>query len=232
MYFDFCHFIILFFTYSFIGYLLEVTSVSLWEDKIVLSRGYLVGPYLPIFGFGALFIIEYLEQYQNDIIALFIMGMVTCCTLEYFTSLLMEKVFHLRWWDYSEKKFNINGRVCLENDIYFGVGAVLLVRYMHPWISRILLSFHYHTICILGSLLFIILLSDFMLSTHMILQLTFDVNLYHNKDATSAIRKEIRERLSHDSIFRKRILSAYPKLSESSNRIKVKEIIERNQFKK
>lgn len=77
------------------------------EKKVVLNIGFLVGPYIPIFGYGSMAMILTLQKYKGDIIALFIMGMTVCLTIEYLCSLIAEKIFHLRWWDYSDKKFNI-----------------------------------------------------------------------------------------------------------------------------
>lgn len=231
MYLEFCYFILVFFFYSFIGYLMEVISVSLNEDTIVFSRGYLIGPYLPIFGFGAIFMIEYLEKYQNDIIALFILGMVTCCTLEYFTSLLMEKIFSLRWWDYSDKKYNVNGRVCLENGIYFGLGAILLIRYFHPWVIHVLMSWSSLMIIVIGSIIFLLLLGDFIISTHLIIQLKIDVNHFASRDSTKTVRDEMKKKLLEHSILRKRILNAYPRLRENTHMIKIQDIFEKNKKK-
>ena len=117
--------VIIFFFYSVVGYIVEVTSCSIKSKKLTLSRGYLIGPYIPIFGFGGLFMTTLLSKYQNDILSLFINSMVYCCLLEYITSLVLEKIFKLRWWDYSDRRFNINGRVCLENGILFGIAGII-----------------------------------------------------------------------------------------------------------
>ncbi len=207
---------------------MEVTLVSLNEDKLVLSRGYLIGPYLPIFGFGALFMIYSLKLYQDDLIVLFVMGLVSCCILEYFTSLLMEKIFHLRWWDYSDRKFHINGRVCLENGIYFGIGAILLIRYIHPWLVKGLLSLSPVFVTILGCVLFIILMIDFVLSTHLTFQLKSDVYHFKMNDSTELLKKEIKKRIQGKSILRKRILTAYPRLKDMHDMISVKELFDKN----
>lgn len=231
MLYNFSYFMIMFVIYSVIGYFMEVTTISIKKDKLVFSRGYLIGPYLPIFGFGAITIIDYLEKYQDDIVALFILGLVTCCILEYFTSLLMEKIFHLRWWDYSDKKFHINGRVCLENGIYFGIGAILLIKYINPWITKQVLSLSSTAITVIGIILFIILLIDFILSTYIILQLKQDIKTYHEKDSTEIVRSKMKKILSNHTIFQTRILDAYPRMRESHNLKRIKEIIEINKKK-
>ena len=98
--------VIIFFFYSVVGYIVEVTSCSINNKKVTLSRGYLIGPYIPVFGFGGVIMVYFLSKYQNDILSLFINSMFYCCVLEYFTSLLLEKIFKLRWWDYSNKKIS------------------------------------------------------------------------------------------------------------------------------
>ena len=141
MLFDFCFNVLLFFVYSFIGYLIEIIRVSIMEKKIVLSRGYLIGPYLPIFGFGSLMMVYCLSRYQGDNVVIFVFSVVICCLLEYFTSLIMEKIFKIRWWDYSNRKFNINGRICLENSIYFGISGVCLLSFLSPLVSNLIYDF-------------------------------------------------------------------------------------------
>lgn len=206
---------------------MEITHVSLLEDKLVFSRGYLIGPYLPIFGFGAIFLIGYLERYQEDVFALFCFSFMICCLLEYFTSLLMEKIFHLRWWDYSNKKFNINGRICLENGFYFGLGGVLLMKYIHPWILGIVSSFPIYLVYFLGCFLFIIMFTDFIISTSITLKLKVDVRMYQNKDATKVVREEIRKSFMKHSIFRTRVLDAFPGIREGESKIKLRDIIDK-----
>lgn len=96
MEYNYYNLFLLFFIYSFIGYIVESTSVSIMEKKVVLNRGFLVGPYIPIFGYGSMAMILTLQKYKGDIIALFIMSMTVCLTIEYLCSLIAEKIFHLR----------------------------------------------------------------------------------------------------------------------------------------
>ena len=115
-----------FIIYSFLGWLLEVT-VKLVEDQRFINRGFLIGPVCPIYGFGALLLQLLLNKYINDPWTLFIMIILTCSVLEYSTSYILEKLFHTRWWDYSRKKFNINGRICLETMIPFGIFGLIIM---------------------------------------------------------------------------------------------------------
>src|SRR5699024_6506637 len=108
-----CIYILFFFVYSFLGWCLEVICILITEKRFI-NRGILIGPICPIYGYGVLIMALFFRKYLNDPITLFILIIVSCSILEYFTSYFLEKVYHTRWWDYSTKKFNINGRICLE----------------------------------------------------------------------------------------------------------------------
>lgn len=126
-------YILLFFIYSVLGWLIEVVRLYI-NPKVhrLLNRGFLIGPYLPIYGTGVIFITFLLSKYANDIPALFFLSIITCGILEYLTSYVMEKLFNARWWDYSQRKFNINGRICLETLIPFGIAGVIVVCITNP----------------------------------------------------------------------------------------------------
>lgn len=119
---------LLFIIYSMIGWAIEVL-LQFIEKKRLINRGFLIGPYCPIYGFGAVVMTLILDKYQDNLIILFGMSMLICTVLEYLTSYIMEKLFKARWWDYSQKKFNLNGRVCLENSVLFGLGGVILLKF-------------------------------------------------------------------------------------------------------
>lgn len=121
-----------FIVYSMIGWLYESILCSFMQKKVV-NRGFLNGPYCPIYGFGALLDIIFLSKFEN-IAVLFLFGVILNCGLEYLTSFLMEKIFNARWWDYSDMNFNIHGRVCLLGAIVFGTFSVLLIKVIHPFV--------------------------------------------------------------------------------------------------
>lgn len=231
MLFDFCFNVLLFFVYSFIGYLIEIIRVSIMEKKIVLSRGYLIGPYLPIFGFGSLMMVYYLSKYQGDNVAIFVFSVVICCLLEYFTSLIMEKIFKIRWWDYSNRKFNINGRICLENSIYFGISGVCLLSFLNPFVSNLIYDLDNSLIYILGISIFVIMVLDFVISTISILKLKLDTSMFGNMDATSRVKKEVFESLQKYMFFYKRIFAAFPYIAKSRSMRKVKKTVDKIQEK-
>ena len=124
-----------FMAYSILGWVYESTICSIGEKKFI-NRGFLNGPYCPIYGAGAILDILILGKISDPFL-LFFLGMTVTSSLEYITSYLMEKLFHARWWDYSDRKFNINGRVCLLGAIVFGTFSVLLIKFIHPCLMSI-----------------------------------------------------------------------------------------------
>ena len=121
--------------YSVIGWVYESTICSIGQRKLI-NRGFLNGPYCPIYGTGAVLVLLVLGRIQNPVL-LFFTGAVLTCSLEYLTSWLMEKLFHARWWDYSKRKFNIGGRVCLIGAVVFGAFSVVLILVLHPWVKSL-----------------------------------------------------------------------------------------------
>ena len=133
MNYDFKTYILIFFTYSIAGWCMEVIRIFLNPKyKKFVNRGFLIGPYLPIYGSGVVGITLFLGKYSNDLPVLFCLSIIFCGFIEYMTSLVMEKLFNARWWDYTDKKFNINGRVCLENLIPFGLAGTIILHWINP----------------------------------------------------------------------------------------------------
>lgn len=125
-----------FVVYSFLGWACETFFCSVAQRRFV-NRGFLNGPFCPIYGFGALLVIGLFSKYENDLLALFLLSMVVTSVVEYITSFLLEKLFHLTLWDYSGRKWNINGRVCLRNSLLFGLLSVLMVKVIHPQLMKL-----------------------------------------------------------------------------------------------
>ena len=127
------NYMLYFFIYSFLGWVCESIYCSCLQKKII-NRGFLNGPVCPVYGVGALIIITGCWSYRDSMIAVFISGMVLTSLLEYITSDILEKLFHAKWWDYSNHKCNINGRVCLLNSTMFGFMSVFVIEFLHPFI--------------------------------------------------------------------------------------------------
>lgn len=125
-----------FFIYSFLGWVMESIFRSIMEKKII-NTGFLKGPICPIYGFGAIIMITILSKISNNIILLFVSSVVVLTFWEYIVGALLEKIFHTKYWDYSDHKINFKGRICLSNSIYWGVLGVVFVKYIHPFMQDI-----------------------------------------------------------------------------------------------
>ncbi len=128
-----------FILFSMIGYIVEMVECALDEGKFQ-NRGFFCGPILPIFGIGSLLLIWLLKPLSDFWWLVFFLGIFITTTLEYFGGYLIEKVFHNKWWDYSDEKFNLHGRICLKNSILFGIGSVIILYFLDPIISRFLIQ--------------------------------------------------------------------------------------------
>lgn len=218
MEYNYYNLFLLFFVYSFLGYIVESISVSLMEKKVVWNRGFLVGPYIPIFGIGAMTMILTLQKYKDDIVALFIMSMVVCLTIEYLCSLVAEKIFKLRWWNYSDKLFNINGRICLQNGILFGIGGVLIVKYVNTWIENLILLLPNFLMVTLSIILTIIFVSDTILSLHTVIKFNSSFKRY-SADNTQEVKKKILEELQRNFLLN-RLVKAFPNAKDKRDHYK------------
>ena len=208
---------LMFLIYSVIGYIVEVASVSLIEKKLVLSRGFLIGPYIPIFGVGAVLMTNLLTRYEEDVIVLFIMSTIICTTLEYITSVVMEKIFKLRWWDYSDKSFNLNGRVCLSTGMLFGLGGVVVIKIINPILYKLVSRIPEILLIILAIILGLLFLSDLIVTVYIMTKLKINVSKFEKKDATQAIKQEIQAALKKNTILTGRLLKAFPDISRLNN---------------
>lgn len=128
--------ILLFTIYSLLGWICESTYCSILAKKFV-NRGFLNGPFCPIYGVGALLIVKLLSPFSDNLVILFFASLLLTSLLEYLTGFAMEKLFHAKWWDYSHRRFNIQGRVCLGNALIFGVMGVVVMRLVHPFVMRL-----------------------------------------------------------------------------------------------
>ena len=116
--------------FSIIGYIGELIYCSLNKRK---SGKALYGPWCPLYGLGGLLITSVLSSFESNILLVYIVGVLVSSFTEYFVSLVLEVIFDARWWDYSFKKFNLNGRICLENSLLFGVLAVIVYYLYIPF---------------------------------------------------------------------------------------------------
>lgn len=128
-----------FIIYSFFGWLFEVAYAYTHQGKFV-NRGFLHGPFCPLYGFSSVIIITLLNPFKHNFILLFVMSTILTSVIEYVTGFLLEKVFNQKWWDYTEDPFNLHGRICLLFSLMWGVACVLIIKIVQP-IFAALLSF-------------------------------------------------------------------------------------------
>ncbi len=200
----------IFFIYSVLGWLIESTYVGIKQNKFT-NRGFFIGPYCPIYGFGSLAIILYLEQYKDNIITVFFLAVIICSILEYLTSYLMEKIFNARWWDYSDEKFNLNGRICGKNALLFGLGGVIIIYIAHPLLKNIMNIIPKNILLIIITICFILFITDTIISFNIINRFKNTVSNMTIKDSTQEFSKIVKETLfKNHKIFQKRLFTAFP----------------------
>lgn len=121
----------IFIIYAFIGWCAEVSYAALDLGKFV-NRGFLNGPYCPIYGMGMLIVVIVLTPIKDNLIILFIGSMLFTTILEYISGYILEKIFHNKWWDYSNLPFNIKGYVCLKFSVLWGLACSFIMCIIHP----------------------------------------------------------------------------------------------------
>jgi len=224
--YNFMIYFLLFFIYSIIGWIIETIYTAITKNEIV-NRGFLIGPYCPIYGVGSLIMVILLKPYHNDIFALFVASIFVCTFIEYITSYLMEKIFKARWWDYSDVPFNVNGRVCLINSIEFGILSIILIKYVNVFV----LDFIYNIPDIVRAVLFGFFLGifvvDIIISVNIINKIkTTVINI--KKDHTGEINEKVMKLLMEKSYLVKRIFTAFPNVKSIIKKAPKFKILKRN----
>lgn len=197
-----------FIIYAFMGWLLEEIWHLIKLHKIV-DRGFLIGPLCPIYGWGCILIIILIGKTTEDILAVFLKAIVVCSILEYLTSYIMEKLFHARWWDYSDSKFNLNGRICLDTMIPFGILGCFVVYILHPFVMGIVNILTMPWFYIVASIIFIIFVIDNIISLNVMFNIKGQIHL-ELKDSTEEMSEHVREWIKSKSLIYRRINGAYP----------------------
>ncbi len=222
--YKYCYIFLLFLIYSFIGWIIDTCDI-LYKDKKLVNRGFMIGPVCPIYGVGALLMIHFLEKYISSPLALFVLATVLFMTLEYLTSYFMEKLFNARWWDYSDRKFNLNGRICLETTIPFGLAGMLIMYVVNPLFTGILAKIPHNIVLILGIILFVLFAIDYIVSLFVIGKIK-NIDFSNFKDDTEEVNKKVREYLINLSPLTRRLMESFPNV-----RIKIKHIKEKTEKK-
>lgn len=205
-------YIALFFIYSIAGWIMESVSISI-RNKKVTNRGFLIGPYCPIYGCGVVLITILLQKYHDDIPATFFLSILICGTLEYATSYFMEKIFKARWWDYSTRKFNINGRICLETLVPFGIAGTVITIWINPFLLKYINMVPTLAMHIILGIISILFIADSIVSFKIILNLKEMSKEF--KDNTDEISNKVKRIIRKKMVLYRRIVRAFPRIKEN-----------------
>ena len=204
---EFKIYFLLFITYSFIGWIIEIID-RFKVNKRIVNRGFLIGPYVPIYGCCAILMILLLRSVRNPI-TMFAYCILIASTGEYLTSYIKEKVFHARWWDYSDYKYNLNGRICLINCLGFGILGFILIKYLNNFLYNIYSNLNMTTLNIIFYTLITIFTIDLIVSFIVIFKVKKMSLKFRNPDNTNEITKKVHEILKNNPLM-KRLFMAFP----------------------
>lgn len=215
--------ILLFFVYAFAGWCIEVILKYIQYHRFI-NRGFLTGPVCPIYGCGAVLItvvIGNLASVESGLVMTFALSFVICGVVEYLTSLVLEKIFHARWWDYSQKPMNLHGRVWIGNLLLFGLGGVAIIHILNPVIYKVLGLIPLRTREVIMTALLVIIAADFVISYFVLKLVKVGVDS-SEADNTEEISKEVRQLLTNKSYFHKRFADAYPEVVYKTERVQAR----------
>lgn len=183
-------FILYIIIYSFFGWILESVLKTIYQKKFVNS-GFLNGPICPIYGFGAIIMELCLSSLRDKPIILFITAFLLLSLWEYIVGYLIEKIFKTKYWDYSNLRFNIQGRVCLKNSIYWGLLGLIFVKWVHPFIESIVKLIPINTLFYIDIIIGVVILIDTIIT---IIQITnIDVAIQKLNDLSENIKSKVEE---------------------------------------
>lgn len=199
---------LLFFVCAVLGWVMEVVC-KLIQFRRFINRGFLLGPYCPIYGFGAVLVTAMLRRHADAPLSVFLLAMLLCGALEYATSYVMEKLFHARWWDYESRRFNINGRVCANTLIPFGLMGLALVYWVQPFFFRLFNRIPPTVKPWLCAALLCAMAADTAVSAVVLHGVTRTADLAEGDD-TETVTRLVREKLFQKKGLHRRLLRAYP----------------------
>ena len=217
---DWMNMILIFFIYAFAGWCMEVILKYRQYHRFI-NRGFLTGPLCPVYGCGVVLItvvIGNLASVESGLVMTFALSVVICGVVEYMTSLILEKIFHARWWDYSQKPMNLHGRVWIGNLLLFGVAGVAIIHILNPVLYRVLgvLSIKAREIMVI--VLLAIFAADFAISFFVLKLVKVGVDS-SEADNTEEINKEVRQLLTNKTYFYSRFADAYPEVVYRTERV-------------
>lgn len=208
-----------FIIYSFLGWICEVIYCSI-PAKRFINRGFLKGPICPVYGFGAMFVIYIITSLNiKSPILIFIFSGIIASIIEFIADLMLEYIFHTRLWDYSNRKFNIKGRVCLLNSTLFSILSLVLISFIHPIIMSYIKMLSNRVIIITVLICMLLLIIDISCTVSEVINLNTtlkNMNLF----------KEFKKEFSKKEVKFIRLINAFPQLEhkrykEELNNLKI-----------
>lgn len=159
-----------FFIYSFLGWVSEVAFHAIKTGKFV-NRGFLSGPVCPIYGSGVVAILLILGEYAKKPWCVFLVGVAVPTLLELFTGWILECFFHNKWWDYSDRRFNFKGYICLEFSLLWGIAEVCVISVLHPFLQKFVMLFSELAGTVIVAIALTVLLVDVVVTVLQVLRL-------------------------------------------------------------
>lgn len=245
--------LLVFFIYGFLGWCTEVAFAAVKQKKFV-NRGFLNGPLCPIYGIGVITVVVILEPYTGNLVALYFLSALLVTALEWVTGILLEKIFHHKWWDYSEVPMNIGGYVCIPFSIIWGAACVVIVKCIHPLVYKLVSLIPVWLDMILLVIMCVLLIADVCVTVAGILNLNHRLNkmkelaeelhrlsnqigenIYQNmmdglekqeqaKKKTEELKQKYEEMLESQSRTGRRLLKAFPNLNSKDHEEQIKEL--------
>lgn len=245
--------LLVFFIYGFLGWCTEVAFAAVKQKKFV-NRGFLNGPLCPIYGIGVITVVVILEPYTGNLVALYFLSALLVTALEWVTGILLEKIFHHKWWDYSEVPMNIGGYVCIPFSIIWGAACVVIVKCIHPLVYKLVSLIPVWLDMILLAIMCVLLIADVCVTVAGILNLNHRLNkmkelaeelhrlsdqigenIYQNmmdglekqeqaKKKTEELKQKYEEMLESQSRTGRRLLKAFPNLNSKDHEEQIKEL--------
>lgn len=175
-----------FIIYAFFGWCLEVVYQAVEHGKFI-NRGFLNGPYCPIYGFGVIIVCYALEPIKGNLVVLYVGAVLLTTSLELLTGFLLEKIFDQKWWDYSKERFNLKGYICLKFSLLWGVACLVAVRLIHPSVERFVSKIPYKFGIVMLSLIMAGFISDMIITVMAIVHIKKKLILL--EDISAEMRK-------------------------------------------
>lgn len=196
---------LIFLFFSLIGWLCEVAYVGIFFEHRFVNRGFLFGPICPVYGIGGILILSLPQQFQNPVWVLYLAGVFFCSVVEYAAGFGLEKIFHTKWWDYSDQAvtikgrtipLNIRGRVCLKNSLLFGFLTVVVIKFVQPLIEKMWSFFSDAVIITASNVLLVGFLVDIVLSVNKLVD--FSIHIARLKE----LGESLKDRYQNETWFK------------------------------